>query len=390
MQGQMVDEQLEDSRALAAELLHEAERCVSTGLLQQAEALLVQAWTAGEHCDPDIASTAAWGVAWLLARAGLYDEAAEWFERTVVPPSASRPWWAATTRVLGDVCQRLAASAPAAAATLAPLSPSQPHAPAGASAAQLPRLEIRNLGCFQVIRSGTVLPPCKARKSIALFRYLLTRRHRTAHKEELMDLLWPNAHPREATHSLHVSINALRRYVDPLAGSYLLFEAGYYTVSPEAPLEVDSDTFEELLDQAGRYLSANDLASAEQALRGAVACYQGDYHVDGHDQTWAVVKRERLLTRYLSALDRLGRICFEQQLFEQAGECYQRLLERDGYREDAHCQLMRCYSELGRRSEALQQYRRCASILANDLGLEPMQETQVLYRVISGTGIYGS
>jgi LuxR family maltose regulon positive regulatory protein len=48
---------------------------------------------------------------------------------------------------------------------------------------------------------------------------------------------------------------------------------------------------------------------------------------------------------------------------------------------------MRCYSELGRRSEALQQYKRCATILANDLGLEPMEETQALYRAICGISI---
>lgn len=72
--------------------------------------------------------------------------------------------------------------------------------------------------------------------------------------------------------------------------------------------------------------------------------------------------------------------------FEPAIECYQRLLERDGYREDAHCQLMRCYVQLGRRHDAPGQYRRCASILANDLGLEPVQEIQALYHEISRGG----
>jgi DNA-binding SARP family transcriptional activator len=200
-----------------------------------------------------------------------------------------------------------------------------------------------------------------------------------------MELLWPDAHPREAAHSLHVAVNALRRYIDPAAGSYLLFEAGHYMVSPDAPLQNDCDTFEHLINEAQQFWRSSDLLRAEQSFSQAITCYQGDYQILAHDLTCALATRERLLACYLSALDQLGQVYFEQRRFQQAAECYQRLLERDEYREDVHCQLMRCYSQLGRRSEALQQYKRCATLLANDLGLKPMQETQALYGAIFGT-----
>jgi DNA-binding SARP family transcriptional activator len=79
-------------------------------------------------------------------------------------------------------------------------------------------------------------------------------------------------------------------------------------------------------------------------------------------------------------------VLIAQGLFEQAIECYQRLLERDSYREDAHGQLMRCYMQLGRRGAAVQQYERCAALLAAELDLEPMPEIQDLYRLIVSTG----
>jgi DNA-binding SARP family transcriptional activator len=377
MERRMAKEQPENPQELAAELLQQAERCVSVGLLEPAQILLTQVWTIGVQHDLDIANTAAWGIACLLVRLGCYDQSAEWFKRVAGPPVGSEGLWATTMEMLEQACQGLAANLRQTSVAQALPAPSAP-------AADMPALTIRNLGCFQVIRDGTPLPVCKARKSIALFRYVLTRRHRTAHKEELMELLWPNAHPREAAHSLHVAVNALRRYIDPRENSYLLFEAGYYTINPDAPVEIDCDTFEALINEAEAYWRANDLLCAEHTFSQAIASYQGDYVVDAHDMTWAVAKRERLLGRYLTALEHLGQICFNQRLFEQAADCYQRLLERDGYREDAHCQLMRCYSELGRRNEALQQYKRCAFILANDLALEPMQETQALYRLIAG------
>jgi DNA-binding SARP family transcriptional activator len=97
---------------------------------------------------------------------------------------------------------------------------------------------------------------------------------------------------------------------------------------------------------------------------------------------WAIAERERLLARYLVALDRQGQIFIKQGQFELAINSYQRLLERDSFREDAHCQIMRCYQRLGQRGLALRQYERCAAILANDLGLEPAEETRALYTAV--------
>jgi DNA-binding SARP family transcriptional activator len=44
---------------------------------------------------------------------------------------------------------------------------------------------------------------------------------------------------------------------------------------------------------------------------------------------------------------------------------------------------MRCYRQLDRRGDALRQYERCTTILANELGLEPMPEIQALYHDIA-------
>jgi DNA-binding SARP family transcriptional activator len=127
-----------------------------------------------------------------------------------------------------------------------------------------------------------------------------------------------------------------------------------------------------------------DATRAQQAYLAAIACYGGDYYVDDADLSCQLAERERLLATYLAALDQLGRIFMAQRLFEQAAECYRRLVERDEYREDAHMQVMRCYLELGRRSDALQQYEHCVAILRNDLGLDPMPGTRQLYEAILG------
>jgi DNA-binding SARP family transcriptional activator len=354
------------------------------GLLRQAETLLIQVWTITEGREPDLANYAAWDVAWLLVQTGGYAAAAEWFDRVAAPPAEESPLWPAAREAQVRLCLMLANTAPGPAAVPLPSPLVQRAATQAPPPSDLPPLKVTNLGHFNIARAGEKLPNCRARKSIALFRYLLTRSHREAHKEELMELLWPDSGPREAAHSLHVTVSALRRYLDPRAGSYLLFEAERYVINPGAPIEDDCNSFRQLADAAERRWRAGDLPQAQQVYADAIACYRGDYYVDDRDLTWAVAEREQLLTRYLSALDCLGRILIAQQRVEPAIEYYQRLLERDGYREDAHCQLMHCYWRLGRRGDAIRQYERCAGILMRDLGLEPMEETQALYRAIAG------
>jgi DNA-binding SARP family transcriptional activator len=248
---------------------------------------------------------------------------------------------------------------------------------------RLPPLRVTNLGRFQIRRGGETLPACSSRKAVALFRHLLARRGRVAHKDELMTLLWDAAGQREAAHSLHVAVSALRGYLDPPSGSYLCFEAGYYFINPEAYVEDDVSTFRRLAAAADELWRLGDRERAATAYDCAIDVYGGDYSDDGLAIPWAAVERERLLARYTALLDRLGGIRFAQRQLEKAIDCYRAVLELDGYREDAHGRLMCCYWGLGHRHLAIQQYRACAELLKNDLGIEPAPALQALLADIS-------
>jgi DNA-binding SARP family transcriptional activator len=382
MERQVIEERIEEVRKLATELQHQGERCALEELLEQATTILAQVWAMTQEYDSDCASAAAWEAGWLRLRMKFYEEAARWFSRVAALPLGESRLWPSARQTLVQLCLELANGSTGLAVPHGLSHAREAGSSDDLSASVLPRLRVLNLGRFQVTRASMVLPICTAHKAIALFRYLLSRRHQAAHKEELLELLWPDAPQRAATHSLHVAVSALRRYLDPPTGSYLLFAAGHYMIHPDAPIEDDARDFEQCCDDAEQYRRGRNLIRAQQTYGDAIACYQGDYYVGEQDFPWATGEQERLLARYLSALDRLGQIFMIQRRFEPAIDCYQRLLERDGYREDAHCQLMRCYWQRGRRYEALRQYERCAVLLAKDLGLEPMPELQELYQSI--------
>jgi DNA-binding SARP family transcriptional activator len=359
------------ARKRLTDLYERGERCALTGRVAQAELLLTQVWEASAADDPDLASAAAWGIAWIMLQEKRHRSAAEWFGRVVRWPEGAAQIWPLAHKVAVQHCSELACEAPPRAA------------PPELLAAQLPVLSITNLGRLQIVRAGQLLSTCSARKSITLLRYLLTRKHYTAHKDELIELLWPDAEPHGAGHSLHVAVAALRRYLDPPRLSYLIFDAGHYALAPGAPIVNDVDQFQRLLDHAEQCWRADDMAGAQAHYASALAYYAGDYYVDERDMIWAAAERERLLVRYLTALDRLARTYLAQDQAEAAAECYARLLERDIYREDAHFQLMRCYNQLGRRHEAIRLYESCRALLSSELGLEPTRALQTLYRQIA-------
>lgn len=350
------------ARELALQLFTQGLRCQSQGFDEQAEAVLSQAWSiAGAH-DADLASEIAWELACLLLRRGAFAEAAEWMRRVSAPPARPSPLWPANRQALAELLGRVEPSGE----------------PRG-----LPSLSVQSLGQFRIRRRGVALPPCRMRKAIGLFRYLLTVKHRAVHKEELMELFWPAAQPREARHSLHVAVGALRAYLDePEQGpetSCLRFIGGQYALSDDPPIEEDSSAFEQQVAEGERLHAIGASAAARRTLGAAVQSYQGDYVLDGQDAAWAYAERDRLAARYLGALELLGQLCDAAGDAAATVDYYQLLLARDSYREDVVCALIRCYWRLGRRASAFQQYELCVATLERDLGLKPMPETRQLY-----------
>lgn len=395
-------------RAMVTDLLEQGALFAETGLPEVATALHEQAWALALLNHSDLADAAAWEVGWLALAAQAYSEAARWFERvTTLPESAAavrqRSWPRARIALL-QLCSRLVAeSEKSARADSTPQflssSPTQPLSQnlqvRAHTAAGLPPLAVTTLGAFRLARGGSELSPGTGRKALTILRYLLTCERRTAEKEELMELLWPEHTPARASHSLHVAVSTLRRTIDPehrapastpeFTGSYICYSPDHYRINADADVQDDASHFVELCRRADRLFHAGEHARARSSYESALELYTGDYTVESSDLLWATAQRERLLIHFLDALDHLGQICIAQQEWVMAASCYRRLVERDSFREDGHRALMLCAWKQGRRAEALRQYDLCAEILDRELGLEPMDETRALrMRLLDG------
>ena len=95
---------------------------------------------------------------------------------------------------------------------------------------------------------------------------------------------------------------------------------------------------------------------------------------------WCLPKRRILEEQYLGALSELAHWCGDKGSYDQALELCEKVLQKDSYREEMYRLMMRCYSLLGQLSRVTQVYQRCATVLDEELGIEPAAETVALYQ----------
>jgi DNA-binding SARP family transcriptional activator len=118
-----------------------------------------------------------------------------------------------------------------------------------------------------------------------------------------------------------------------------------------------------------------------RSLQDTVNLYQGDL-LEGCYEDWCLYERERLQGMFLNALTQLM-VCYRTQgNYDQAIDCGQRILSYDPLMEEIHREMMSLYAVAGHRGAALRQYRLCREVLARELKIAPMEETDALYAQI--------
>jgi len=218
----------------------------------------------------------------------------------------------------------------------------------------------------------------KRRKVQALIKLLaLESRHRL-HREQLMELLWPEAEIEAARNNLRQTLHLARRILKSEAYArlgVLTDHNSWINLSHEGQVWVDVDAFETAAAEARR--------SRDPAIyQAALALHTGELLPEDRYEDWVATRRESLQELHLGLLSELGRILESQGDIEQAKDIFHQVVSVDPIAEDAHQALMRLYAAAGYRHKALQQYHQLREILDQELALEPDPNSRSLYEAI--------
>lgn len=225
--------------------------------------------------------------------------------------------------------------------------------------------QVRVLGGFGVTVDGSPVPThaWRSRRAADVVKLLVIEAGHRLHREQLMELLWPDLPVEAAGANLRKAVHYARR---ALGGPDAIAVDGHVLVLfPDGCLDCDLERFNRAADAA--------LASGDAlACAAAAAEYSGDVLPDDRYEWWAEEPRTKARTHYIA-------------LLRAAGD-WTRLLELDDTDEEAHRAVMRRHLAAGRRREALRQFEQLREALRERIGVGPDAETVVLYETALAEG----
>ena len=207
------------------------------------------------------------------------------------------------------------------------------------------------------------------RKVLALLAYLAVT-SRPHSRDELAELLYPNRDRDHSFGDLRQSLSYLR---DLIGESWI--DAGSRTISLRTGkgLVIDVVEFQRLLKHGDR----SHLARGARLYRGGFL--SGFYLKDCPTfETWQTGLEDSLRQAVAEALARLVDLDRQQENLDGAVEWARAAVELDHLEESSHRRLMEVLAEAGWRAHALRQYDRLHTILAEELGETPGEETETL------------
>jgi ATP/maltotriose-dependent transcriptional regulator MalT/DNA-binding SARP family transcriptional activator len=250
-------------------------------------------------------------------------------------------------------------------------------------------LRIRTLGGFTIWRGDQEIRDRDWRSSKArqIFQLLLTERGRNVPREQILETLWPEMEPDMGSNNLRVTLNRLSKALEPerpdgAPPTYTSQQGETFTFNLNSDHWLDASEFDKLVAEGQRADHAGQRQVAIAAFRRAIQLYNGPYLPDSLYEDWTVIERERLAMLFSDAAIRLGSLLLDEGQAHEAIGMGWRVLEADQTNEAAYRLLMRAHAYLGERSTALRLYARCVHVLKQELGVEPMVETEALYQTL--------
>ncbi len=222
-----------------------------------------------------------------------------------------------------------------------------------------------------------------------LLAYLLLNRHRFHSREVLSGLFWGEMDESKARRCLSTALWRLRKVLEPEDASRgdLVVTTNSGEIGLNCQREkvwLDVAAFEEKA-RCGLGCPSSELGAAEIGqLEEAVDLYVGDL-LEGFYADWVLVHREWLRGQYIRCLGRLMRFHGREGAYEKGIYYGRKILAIDPLREEIHRAMMRLYHQNGKWPQVLQQYESCRQILAEELQIEPMPETQALFRQLTAS-----
>lgn len=250
------------------------------------------------------------------------------------------------------------------------------------------QLRIQTLGDFRLWRGTEEVPPqaWKRKKARQLFLLLLTHPRQMLHRDQIAEMLWPEATPEGAVRDFKIAYSALCNVLEPkrkrnAPSAYIRRDGSRYGLNLGADLDFDVVDFEDLVAQGDKEYGRNP-DQAFPHYQQALQLYQGEYLHSFPYDTWCHEERERLRAIYIRVAERVAKQYQSQENWDAVIDLCENIIQQDDCWEVAYQLMMIAYQNKGNRTLAVRTYQRCVTALKNGLGIEVTAVTQQLHQTL--------
>ncbi len=230
---------------------------------------------------------------------------------------------------------------------------------------------MRVMGDFRL--DGVDVAALRSRKARLLLKVLAVAGGASVSADSLVETLWSHDLPEDPARDLAVLVSRARAVVGAdrvvrRAGGYALIADWY-----------DRDELGALSREAVRRQALGDIAGSRAAAEAALALVRGELLSDEPASDWLSPMRVRVAVLVAETRAVAAAAALAGGQFGDAASHARAGLEHDPYDEVALRLLMRAHVAAGRPASALAAYAETRGLLAEELGVSPSAETELLH-----------
>jgi len=249
-----------------------------------------------------------------------------------------------------------------------------------------PVLRIRMLGRFALAADEGDIPIEKwhRKKAVTALKYLSLHPGVAVHREQLIDILWPDADEARGQQRLKVTIHYLRRQLrgHGLVEDVVETVGKAYLLRPEA-VWIDVEAHRQAVAEGAVLFAQRRWREAQHCFDVAKNLYRGPFLAEDPYADWCANESAATAQRHMEMLSRLVQCHTETGSHAEAVEVCREALDLDPCEELFHRACMQNLMHLSDFDQAARQFRHCEQILQRELGVEPSPETVSVYQQVS-------
>ncbi len=199
-------------------------------------------------------------------------------------------------------------------------------------------------------------------KSAELFAFLVHYKGKPVHKNKIIEALWPDSDPKNASMLLHTSIYSIRKTLKNIGiDGCVIYRNSSYLFDMDK-FYCDITEIEEILGLFD--INEENIQLAERLFN----LYRGDYF-EGEDYFWAEVERERYTKEYIRILNSMAEYYEAKRLYVRAEKCLQLIIRENALLDEIHGKLMKLYVKMGEYTSLRNHYNKVQKIYKEELGI---------------------